>query len=67
MNWKVSDEPSLSDHRQISFSLIALANRIKRGPNRNPGNTNWTSFTEELGGGGEQVSAQVWERVEHAV
>ena len=52
MNWKVSDEPSLSDHRQISFSLIALANRIKRGPNRNPGNTNWTSFTEELGGGG---------------
>ena len=46
VNWRVSDEPSLPDHRQINFILNAEANKTKRGPNRNPKNTNWTSLTE---------------------
>ena len=48
VNWRVSDAPLLSDQRQITFGVIVEVSKIKRGPNRNPTNTNWTSFTKEL-------------------
>jgi ribonuclease HI len=41
-NWRVSDEPSLSDHRHIRFSLDAKQTRAK--PFRNPRKTDWTRY-----------------------
>lgn len=49
-NWRVSDEPSLSDHRHITFTLSVPAARKDRGPTRNPKATDWPSYVEELRG-----------------
>lgn len=47
-NWRVSDEVSLSDHRYINFSLSA---KIRTNQwIRNPRNTNWIVFQNELTG-----------------
>ncbi|XP_031349535.1 uncharacterized protein LOC116175515 [Photinus pyralis] len=46
-NWRVSDEPSLSDHRHILFQLNLSFNG---GPCkfRNPRTTNWDCYVEKL-------------------
>ncbi|XP_032689122.1 uncharacterized protein LOC116852664 [Odontomachus brunneus] len=45
-DWRVSNEPSGSDHRQLRF---ALEHREKGNWGRNPRNTNWTSYRKDLG------------------
>ncbi|XP_018303555.1 uncharacterized protein [Mycetomoellerius zeteki] len=44
--WKVSDEPSLSDHRLISFRLSGLQMKVKK--IRNPKRTDWDSYQRDL-------------------
>ncbi|XP_054709092.1 uncharacterized protein LOC129218795 [Uloborus diversus] len=46
MDWKVSDENPLSDHRLIFFSVTGLKRHTF--PYRNPRNTNWDAFKEDL-------------------
>ena len=46
-NWRVSTEPSLSDHRQIIFRLDKVRPRVICV--RNPKMTNWDSFRSDLG------------------
>ncbi|XP_032685218.1 uncharacterized protein LOC116850721 [Odontomachus brunneus] len=45
-DWRVSNEPSGSDYRQLRF---ALEHREKRNWGRNPRGTNWTSYRKDLG------------------
>jgi ribonuclease HI len=45
-NWRVSDEPSLSDHRHIRFSWAVSP--PKPVPYRNPRKTDWTRFQKHL-------------------
>ncbi|XP_032688014.1 uncharacterized protein LOC116852107 [Odontomachus brunneus] len=45
-DWRVSNEPSGSNHRQLRF---ALEHREKGKWGRNPRNTNWTSYRKDLG------------------
>ena len=49
VQWRVSDEPSLSNYRHTSLSLVAEASKTKRAPGRNPRRTDWPSFVKELG------------------
>ncbi|XP_018370874.1 PREDICTED: uncharacterized protein LOC108766209 [Trachymyrmex cornetzi] len=44
--WKVSDEPSLSYHRQITFKLSDLKVEVKKV--RNPKRTDWVSYQRDL-------------------
>ncbi|XP_018308359.1 uncharacterized protein [Mycetomoellerius zeteki] len=44
--WKVSDEPSLSDHRLISFRLSDL--KVEARKVRNPKRTDWDSYQRDL-------------------
>ncbi|XP_018371515.1 PREDICTED: uncharacterized protein LOC108766612 [Trachymyrmex cornetzi] len=44
--WKVSDEPSLSDRRQITFKLSDLKVEVKKV--RNPKRTDWVSYHRDL-------------------
>ncbi|XP_012538026.1 uncharacterized protein LOC105837636 [Monomorium pharaonis] len=44
--WRVSEEPSLSDHRQITFRLAKAQTKVMTV--RNPRKTNWDSFREDL-------------------
>jgi len=46
INWKVTDEESLSDHRHIHFSLQSDCPQIPAW--RNPRKTRWDSFKEDL-------------------
>jgi hypothetical protein len=46
VNWHVSDETSLSDHRYILFQVGDL--EISRITYRNPKRTNWESYQEDL-------------------
>ena len=46
----MSDEPSQSDHRHITFTLNATTVRTERGPIRNPRETEWSSYVEALHG-----------------
>ena len=46
--WKVSDEPSLSDHRTICFEVDIA--RHGEGKRRSPKNTNWEEYKEEVRG-----------------
>lgn len=48
LDWRVSDEPSLSDHRQIRFRLSPVRRRTVW--RRCPRATDWLSFKEELAG-----------------
>lgn len=45
-NWTVSAEETLSDHREINFSIDCDVNPLKLF--RNPRNTNWSAFTKVL-------------------
>ena len=49
VEWRVSDEPSLLEDRHITFSLVVAARKTKRGPERNPRRTDWSSYVNELG------------------
>lgn len=49
-NWRVSDEPSLSDHRHITFTVREGTLRREVTFFRNPRCTNWSSFAADLGG-----------------
>ncbi|XP_036148374.1 uncharacterized protein LOC118647462 [Monomorium pharaonis] len=44
--WRVSDEPSLSDHRQITFRLAKVQAKVRTV--RDPRKTDWDSFREDL-------------------
>ncbi|XP_036138479.1 uncharacterized protein LOC118644326 [Monomorium pharaonis] len=44
--WRVSDEPSLSDHRQITFRLAKVQAKVRTV--RDPRRTDWDSFREDL-------------------
>ncbi|XP_036150736.1 uncharacterized protein LOC118648520 [Monomorium pharaonis] len=44
--WRVSDEPSLSDHRQITFRLAQVQTKVRTV--RDPRKTDWDSFREDL-------------------
>nr|XP_012217684.1 PREDICTED: uncharacterized protein LOC105669363 [Linepithema humile] len=46
VEWRVSTEPSLSDHRQISFRIAKA--RGKEVKFRNPRKTKWDSYREDL-------------------
>ena len=48
--WGVSDEPSQSDHRKITFTLNTTAVRTVRGPRRDPKMTDWSTYVGELRG-----------------
>lgn len=48
--WGVSDEPSQSDHRPITFTLKTTAVRAARGPRRDPKTIDWPSYVEDLRG-----------------
>lgn len=50
-NWHVSDEASLSDHRQIRFDIDIEP--ITQEPKRNPRRTNWELYRCLLEGNGE--------------
>jgi hypothetical protein len=45
MDWEVSSEPSLSDHRYIMFELVGS---VPASFFRDPTSTNWDSFREDL-------------------
>jgi hypothetical protein len=45
-NWHVSGEPSLSDHRYISFQIGNIT--TERVTFRNPRRTNWESYKDDL-------------------
>lgn len=45
-DWHVSNEASLSDHRQIVFRIEA--NQLKRETYRNPSDTDWEAFKRHL-------------------
>jgi hypothetical protein len=45
-DWRVSSEPSGSDHKQIRFTLDQIQTENKRG--RNPRQTNWTGYKADL-------------------
>ena len=47
-DWKVSDEPSLSDHRRIIFKL-GLTHNTGLSKFRIPRTTDWAKYTEALG------------------
>ena len=53
-DWKVSDEPSLSDHRQISFIIKSLS--VQASFFKNLKKTNWNLFKESLEGKLESVN-----------
>jgi hypothetical protein len=44
-NWRVSDEPSLSDHRYICFQIGNITNNVTF---RNPKRTKWESYKDDL-------------------
>ena len=44
--WKVENEPSMSDHRTITFHLECLNPRME--PRRKPTDTDWESFKKDL-------------------
>nr|XP_012224501.1 PREDICTED: uncharacterized protein LOC105673444 [Linepithema humile] len=46
VEWRVSTEPSLSDHRQITFRIAKA--REKEVKFRNPRKTKWDSYREDL-------------------
>lgn len=46
VDWRVSDEPSLSDHKQIRFKIIT--HRKITETYRNPRNTNWEHYSMNL-------------------
>ena len=48
--WRETDEPSQSDHMDITFTLYATTVRMERGRIRNPGETDWPSYVEALHG-----------------
>ena len=48
-NWRVSTEPSLSDHRHIRFNLDP-APRLEKSWYRNPRNTDWDAYRRTLSG-----------------
>ena len=45
-SWRVSDEMSMSDHRQITFELTDDKQEIRLW--RNPRKTDWVGYEEEL-------------------
>ncbi|XP_077270665.1 uncharacterized protein LOC143901906 [Temnothorax americanus] len=45
-DWRVSNEPSLSDHRQITFRLAKARSEEKKV--RDPKRTDWASYREDL-------------------
>jgi hypothetical protein len=45
-DWRVSSEPSRSDHRQIHFTVDQ--NQIEKKWSRNPRLTNWTGYKADL-------------------
>ena len=49
IGWRVSDEPSLSDHMQIVFGLANV--RSETINKRNPRKTDWVSFRKDLSAG----------------
>ena len=48
--WRVSDEPSQSGHRHITFTFNATTVRTDRGPIKNPRETDRPSYVEALHG-----------------
>ncbi|CAL1681167.1 unnamed protein product [Lasius platythorax] len=48
-NWKVSDEPSLSDHKHITFTVGKGTPRREETFFRNPRCTEWSSYAADLG------------------
>ncbi|KMQ88925.1 lian-aa1 retrotransposon protein [Lasius niger] len=46
VDWRVSQEPSLSDRKQIVFGLANMKPEVIR--RRNPRKTNWTTFGQQL-------------------
>ena len=46
MNWHVSSEPSLSDHRYIEFDIDSPVPKSEE--YRDPRRTNWSRYTDEL-------------------
>jgi ribonuclease HI len=64
-NWRVSDEPSLSDHRHIRFTWTICPSKPE--PYRNPRKTDWARFQTclEKSVGGRFVSISNPEEVEN--
>ena len=52
--WQVSAEPSLSDHRIITFELESIEGKVSN--NRNPRRTDWTLYNKNLDAKLSQVS-----------
>ena len=48
LNWRVLDDPSLSDHRYIAFAIRGKATGGGPGTCRNPRLTDWESFLQDL-------------------
>jgi len=66
-NWHVSEEDSLSDHRQIVFAL--QCDKLKRTLKRNPRKTNWATYESELTNRleGKEISVNTCEGIDAAV
>ena len=58
VNWHVSDEPSLSDHKQIRFEVLTHALIVQK--YRNPKSTDWTLYhsclSQKLGSIGNEIA-----------
>lgn len=61
-NWRVSDEPSSSDHRYIRFDIDA--ERKYKGAYRNPRTTGWDLYRERLESGLEDCPSRITNTVE---
>lgn len=52
--WRVSPEPSLSDHKIILFTLNATT--LQQAPRRNPRKTDWESYEKRISGNFSHIS-----------